>query len=33
VLACLAAPLAAFLAGWLNGRSSRRPGRVIEVQA
>jgi len=23
-LACVLAPLAAFLAGWLNGRSSRR---------
>lgn len=33
VLACLAAPLAAFLAGWLNGRSSRRPGRLVEAEA
>ena len=33
VLACVAAPLAAFLAGWLNGRSSRRPGRIIEADA
>jgi hypothetical protein len=33
ILACVAAPLAAFLAGWLNGRSSRRPGRIIEVEA
>jgi hypothetical protein len=33
VLACLAAPLAAFLAGWLNGRSSRRARPLVEAQA
>jgi hypothetical protein len=33
VLACLAAPIAAFLAGWLNGRSSRRPRSLVEAEA
>lgn len=33
VLACIAAPLAAFLAGWLNGRSSRRARPLVEAEA
>jgi hypothetical protein len=31
VLACAAAPLAALLAGWLNGRSSRGPANAVEA--
>jgi hypothetical protein len=33
VIACVVAPLAAFLAGWLNGRSSRVARPLIEVEA
>ncbi|MGA8523610.1 MAG: hypothetical protein WB807_11195, partial [Candidatus Dormiibacterota bacterium] len=33
VLACAAAPLAAFLAGWLHGRSSRRASPLVEAEA
>jgi hypothetical protein len=33
VLACLVAPLAALVAGWLNGRSSRRLPRLVEAEA
>ncbi len=33
VLACVAAPLAALLAGWLNGRSSRRTERRLGADA
>jgi hypothetical protein len=33
VFACIAAPLAALLAGWLNGRSSRRPLPLLEAEA
>jgi hypothetical protein len=33
VFACVVAPLAAFLAGWLNGRSSRRTQTLVEVEA
>ncbi len=33
VLACLVAPLAALVAGWLNGRSARRPQQRIEADA
>jgi hypothetical protein len=33
VLACIVAPLAAFLAGWLNGRSTRRTGPLVDGEA
>jgi hypothetical protein len=33
IVACVAAPVAAFLAGWLHGRSSRAPGRVTGAEA
>jgi hypothetical protein len=33
VLACVAAPLAALIAGWLNGRSSRRSELRVEAEA
>jgi hypothetical protein len=33
VLACSVAPLAAFLAGWLHGRSSRRTRPLVEAEA
>ncbi len=33
VLACVAAPLSAFLAGWLNGRGRRRARPRVEVEA
>ncbi len=33
VLACSVAPLAAFLAGWLHGRSSRRSRPLVDAEA
>src|ERR1039457_1115395 len=33
VLACSVGPLAAFLAGWLHGRSSRRTRPLVEAEA
>ena len=33
VLACVVAPLAAFLAGWLNGRGRRRARPSVEAEA
>jgi hypothetical protein len=33
VLACAAAPMASFLAGWLHGRSSRRASPLVEAEA
>ncbi|MHB8488713.1 MAG: hypothetical protein ACYDCS_10010 [Candidatus Dormibacteria bacterium] len=33
VLACAVAPLAAFLGGWLHGRSSRRASPLVEAEA
>jgi hypothetical protein len=33
VLACVVAPLAAFLVGWLNGRSTRRVLPLVEAEA
>jgi hypothetical protein len=32
-IACVAAPLAALLVGWLHGRSSRQPRRLVDVEA
>jgi len=33
VLACIAAPTRGLLAGWLNGRSSRRTRPLVEAEA